>query len=205
METLERHWRDFADNNCNDLTITRCDLKRDRSTIDVMSASIVLTNSKHQIAGANALALALLRTNGDNILGQPWHSFFAMGDSRDQMVPLWHPKSISNNGDEQDVMVRGRFPLRTQPDVVLDITSTQVDIDNMPEGYVHVLHDVSEVEHFSRAKDQFILNVAHESGVPLASWRSSLEILIQDYPNLTPCELGVMLKGLERGAIKFES
>jgi len=178
------------------------DLKWNRSTIDVMSASIVLTNAKHQIAGANASALALLRTNGDNILGQPWHSFFAMCDSRDEMMPLRHPRS--NNDDEQRVIVRGRFPLRTQPDIILDITSTQVDVDNMPEGYVHVLHDVSEVEHFSRAKDQFILNVAHELQGPLASWRSSLEILIQDYPNLTSRELGVMLKGLERGAIKFE-
>ncbi len=179
-------------------------LKWNQSTIDVMSASIVLTNAKHQIAGANVSARALLRSNGDNLVGQPWHSFFAMGESGDEMAPFWQPKVSSRDSESQEVIVRGRFPLRTQPDVILDITSTQVDVDNMPEGYVHVLHDVSEVERFSRAKDQFILNVAHELQSPLASWRSSLDLLIQDYPNLTPRELGVMLKGLERGAIKFE-
>lgn len=186
---------------------TSAELERQSSwygaMIGAMSAPLVITNAKHKIVTVNSAALALLRANGDNIVGQPWHNFFAIGDSPDGPVSFWHPNSRSGDGDDE-MVVRGRFPLRTQPDVVLDIISTQVTWDNSHEGYVHVLTDVSELERFSRTKDEFLLNVAHELRGPLSSWHLSLQVLIEDYPNLSPRELGGMLRGLERRTIKFE-
>lgn len=175
----------------------------DTAVLGSLSEPVVITNAKHHIAQANSAALGLLRRGGEDVIGQPWHSFFAIGDNHNEPVPFWHPKANLNDANNE-IVVRGRFPLRAQPEVVLDITSTQVDVANMPEGYVHVLRDVSEVEHLTRAQDQFLLNVAHELQGPLASWRASLELLVEDYPNLSSRDLGVMLKSMERSAIKFE-
>ena len=60
------------------------------------------------------------------------------------------------------------------------------------------------MEQFTHTKDQFLINIAHELQGPLASWRSSVEILLEDYPVLNQRELGIMLKGLERSATRFE-
>lgn len=178
-------------------------LKWHAAMINAMSAPVVVTNAKNQIEGVNSSALALMRIKGEDPLGQPWHTFFAISDAQADMMPFWHPQAQAN-GDTHELVVRGRFPLRTQPDVILDITSTQVTVDNVPEGYVHILHDVSEAEQFSRTKDEFLLNVAHEMKGPLASWRASLESLLEEYTELNPRELGVLLKRLERGVIRFE-
>lgn len=168
-----------------------------------MSEPVVITNAKHHVAQANAAALGLLRRGSDDVIGQPWHSFFVISDNHNELAPFWHPKSKLNNVNHEAI-VRGRFPLRTQPEVVLDITSKLVDVGLPQEAYVHVLRDVSEAERFSRAQDEFVLNIAHELQGPLATWRSSLELLVEDFPNLSPREMGVMLKSMERSAIKFE-
>jgi signal transduction histidine kinase len=46
--------------------------------------------------------------------------------------------------------------------------------------------------------------VAHELEGPLASWRASVELLLEDYGEMTRQELGVMLRTLQRTAVRFQ-
>jgi signal transduction histidine kinase len=100
--------------------------------------------------------------------------------------------------------MHGRFPLRARPQVVLDITSTPAQSDGNAYGYVHCLQDVSKMDEFIRAKDEYLLNVAHELEGPLASWRAALDLFIEDYMTLSTRDLGVMLRNLQRTTIKFQ-
>lgn len=179
-------------------------LELDVAVIRSMSQPVVITNGEHTVAFANPAAEALLHSNGNDPVGKPWLHFFVLSEERVESSPFWQSDTVVGDGN-REMVVRGRFPLRIRPDVVLEVRSTQLRVRGAPEGYVHILNDASEVEQFAREKDQFLLNLAHELQGPLASWRSSVELLLEDFPNLSPRELGVMLKGLERNTTRFES
>lgn len=105
---------------------------------------------------------------------------------------------------DNSLIARGRFPLRAQPQVILDVISTQVEVEGKPAGYVHILQDASAQEQLVRAKDEFIVNVAHELRGPLASLRASIELLVEDHATMSMPDLGVMLRTMQRAVVKFQ-
>ncbi|MGE5141571.1 MAG: sensor histidine kinase, partial [Rudaea sp.] len=86
----------------------------------------------------------------------------------------------------------------------LDVISSQVLVDGQPAGYVHVLQDASRQEQLVQAKDEFIMNAAHELRSPLASLRASIEVLVEDYAVMEKQELAFMLRTIQRGVVRFQ-
>lgn len=174
------------------------------AVIRSMGAAAVITDQDQRIVAVNSMAETVLRQSQGSLLSQPWHDLFSVGDRHGEpTASFWHLSPLPHNG-ERSLSVRGRFPLHANPEVVLDIISTPVQANGQLEGYVHVLQDASALEEFTRSKDQFLLNVAHELEGPLASWRASLDLLMEDYATISTRDLGVMLRTLQRTAVKFQ-
>jgi len=184
------------------LQVAVLEKSRYAAVIRSMSAATVMTNQDHRIAAVNPMAEALLQQSQADLIGRPWNQIFTVGDKGLSTPQFWH---LSPTSGERGLRIRGRLPLRTHPEVVLDVLSTEYQSEGRPEGYVHVLQDVSAQEEYTRTKDDFLLNVAHELQGPLASWRISLDSLMEDYTSIGTRDMGVMLRTLQRTALKLQT
>ncbi len=77
-------------------------------------------------------------------------------------------------------------------------------MENSIAGCVHALEDASTQEQFIRAKDEFVVNAAHEFRGPLAALRTSVEVLIEDQSTLSKQELNFMLRNMQRAVVRFQ-
>jgi two-component system sensor histidine kinase VicK len=172
--------------------------------INALAIPIVMTDENHLIGILNPAAEAILKQSQASVAARPWHTLFSLSDKDEAtMPPFWRSGEVGPDG-EIGTMIRGHFPLRAQPQIVVDVLSTPVQMDGKTVGYVHSLKDATKIEEFDRVKDEFILNVAHELEGPLSSWRASLDLLVEDYASFNARDLGVMLRTLQRVAVKFQ-
>jgi signal transduction histidine kinase len=63
---------------------------------------------------------------------------------------------------------------------------------------VYVIHDISRYAEVNRLREQLLHNVAHELRAPLGVLDNSLEILAQDYGELTAAELDELMRSARR-------
>lgn len=178
------------------------DKRRYELVIESMGVPVVVTDQDYCLMAVNASAEVLFRKNKASLLGQSWNELFAVSESgQDQTLAR---SGVMGASPDATLTLRRRFPLRARPQAVLNIISTQVQVDGKTSGYVHILEDVSPIEAFARAKDEFLLNVAHELLGPLASWRTSLDLLLEDYATFNKRDLRVMLRSLQKTVLKFQ-
>ncbi|MBI5651848.1 MAG: HAMP domain-containing protein, partial [Chloroflexi bacterium] len=174
------------------------------AVIQSMGAAAIISDHNLIIAAVNPAAELILRQPQADLLGQPWQAVFQVnGKANNGHASLW-TLGETEVSEDQTLIVRGRFPLRAHPQVNLDVISTEVNVAGKPAGFVHILHDVSTQEQLVRAKDEFIMNAAHEFRGPLASLRASVELLVEDYATMDRQDLGVLLKAMQRAVIKFQ-
>lgn len=173
--------------------------------VDSMGVAAIITDHNHRIVGVNHAAQMLLGTGQSSLLGQLFHSLFVLIPTSDATMPaLWNALPGAAGGD-QKLFSRARFPLHENPKTVVEILSSQIETSTSPTGYVHLLQDVSAHEQSTRAKDDFIINLAHELRSPLASLRTSIELILEDYAVMSKRDLGVMLRSLQKSSIKFQT
>src|SRR5205085_12049550 len=102
------------------LQVAVLEKSRYAAVIRSMSAATVMTNQDHRIAAVNPMAEVLLRQSQAELIGRPWNQIFTVGDKGRSTPPFWHLSSATADGG-QGLRMRGRFPLRIQPEVVLDV------------------------------------------------------------------------------------
>jgi signal transduction histidine kinase len=180
---------------------------RNAAIIQHMGVAAVITDHSLNIAAVNPAAEALLKQSQANLLDKSWHTVFDVngvnGLDGKASPPFWSLGETEAGGNH-NLMVRGRFPLRAHSQITLDVISTQVEVEGEPAGFVHILQDASAQEQLVRAKDEFIMNAAHELRGPLASLRASIELLVEDYATMSKPDLGVMLRTMQRAVVKFQ-
>ncbi len=157
-----------------------------------MPAAAIITNADYSIVSANAAALALIREDPRTVIDRKWRNVFAANDR------LALPATAGYDGE------RGRLSLRSQPHVILEVRTSPIQVNGQIEGYVHILQDVSEQAQFEQSKQDFVLNLAHELRSPLASLRAYIDLVVQDYAHMPMHDLGVLLRTLDRVAVKFQ-
>ncbi len=169
-----------------------------------MGVAVVMTDTSQRIVCANPVAQALLKRTEEELCRLRLPEVFALGDRRDSLVPASWIAQPQTGVVEHGLIVHGRFPLCNQPQTVLDMISTPIHVNGKPEGHVHILQDVSELEHQENVREGFVLSVAHELRGPLASLRAYIDLLIEDHATMTRHDLGVMLRTLQRVTNKFQ-
>ena len=75
-----------------------------------------------------------------------------------------------------------------------------------PDGdlrQVQVLRDETETEAIRRLRDAVLANISHEFRTPLSAQLASLELLLDQLPELTQDQIGELLLSLQRGALRL--
>ncbi|MCC6191834.1 MAG: HAMP domain-containing protein [Anaerolineales bacterium] len=117
--------------------------------------------------------------------------------------------------DEQCPILHARFRAgarATEHLRLADGTRRTVVITSAPPGgeagaagqlQVQVVRDETEVEATRRLRDAVLANISHEFKTPLAAQLASLELLLDQLPDLTTDQISELLVSLERGALRL--
>lgn len=68
---------------------------------------------------------------------------------------------------------------------------------------VQVLRDETEVEATRRLRDTVLANISHEFKTPLTAQLASIELLLDQLPQLTTEQIGDLARALQRGALRL--
>jgi PAS domain S-box-containing protein len=96
--------------------------------------------------------------------------------------------------------------LRDGRQAILSFTGAQLAPPSGGDGHVAlVFRDVSEEEAIHRLLGHFLANVAHEFRTPLAAAAASVELLLDQAPDLSLAELGELLTSLHLGVLGLQT
>lgn len=144
---------------------TESEKKRLDSVITHMSEGIIAADRKGRVTVMNDMALEMLGVTEDEVSGKKMLEILKL----DGDVTLDDIKEINESqllflDDEENTMIRINF-------------STIVKDTGFINGYIAVLHDVTEQERIDSERREFVANVSHELRTPLTSMRSYIEAL----------------------------
>lgn len=175
------------------------------SIMHALPAALMVTDSENRIVDLNPAAEQLLEEDRDKLLGRDWHDVF-ISSKRDEGGGLFHDEGNGRSPTSGfNAPMHGRFALRQSPSKLLAAKSKPFDLQGRAGGYVHVLEDATELEQFARARDEFMMNAAHELRSPLVNLRTSVEVLNEEQPLLSKQEFNFMLRNMRRSVVRFEA
>jgi signal transduction histidine kinase len=87
------------------------------------------------------------------------------------------------NGDRRTIVITSAAPVEDQQ--------------------VQVLRDETEVEATRRLRDAVLGNISHEFRTPLSAQLASIELLLDQLPNLTQQQIGALIKAQQRGTLRL--
>jgi PAS domain S-box-containing protein len=172
------------------------------TAIGALAVPVVITDAQNRIAVANRAAEALIGYSTLALAGRAWHTLFKLPEGVETPnTPVWR---TANAMESRSLLMQERLILTTGEQPILDVKSSPIHIDAELIGYIHTLQDVSEYDRFVKNKNEFLLSVAHELQGPLASWRASIDLLFEDYFEMSRNELGMMLRTLQKTVVRFQ-
>ncbi len=169
---------------------TESEKKRLDSVITHMSDGIIATDRRGRIRIVNDMALDMINMHDGDIYGENMLELLKL----DQEMVLEDIQEMNESQlmflekDEEETTIRINF-------------STIVKDTGFINGYIAVLHDVTDQERIDNERREFVANVSHELRTPLTSMRSYLEALQEGaWKNeaLAPKFLGVTREETDR-------
>jgi signal transduction histidine kinase/HAMP domain-containing protein len=184
---------------------TRLDQRRNAEIVRAMPVAAVITDLDHRISSINGAAERMLRRDEVSIVGHNVNEIFLLRRNADDTRSPNLQVELGSGQGTRAVQFRGRLALAGQPQRIVDVLSAVLLVEGTPGCTIYLLLDVTEVELTSHAKDEFLLNVAHELRAPLFSLRTSVDLLEEDYGRLSMRDLGLMVRNLQKSTLKFQT
>ena len=148
---------------------TESEKKRLDSVITHMSDGIIATDRKGRIRIVNDMAIGMMNLDisAEDLQGQDMLEILKLGED----LSL---ENIIQEANESHLIF-----IDTQEGVItLRVNFSAIVTDTgFINGYIAVLHDVTEQERINAERREFVANVSHELRTPLTSMRSYLEAL----------------------------
>jgi PAS domain S-box-containing protein len=161
-----------------------------RELFAALRTPIVTTSMSGRVTGFNAAAIALF--------GSPARLY---GRNIREVLPFAPaPKDASTAADAQ-----GRVADATGRTIDLEVSRTVLQGDEEHGYAVYVVHDISRHAEVNRLREQLLYSVAHELRGPLMVLDNALEILDDDYQQLTAVEFGQVLSTARRTARRMRT
>ena len=169
---------------------TESEKKRLDSVITHMSDGIIATDRRGRIRVVNDMALDMINMRGEDIYGESMLKLLGLDREMhlEDIQEMNESQLMFLEKDDQDTTIRINF-------------STIVKDTGFINGYIAVLHDVTDQERIDNERREFVANVSHELRTPLTSMRSYLEALQEGAwqdENLAPKFLGVTREETDR-------
>ncbi|MBY8908941.1 cell wall metabolism sensor histidine kinase WalK [Salinicoccus roseus] len=169
---------------------TESEKKRLDSVITHMSDGIIATDRRGRIRVVNEMALDMLGMSGKNLHGEDMLELLKLEEymALEDIQEMNESQLIFVDQDDEETTIRVSF-------------STIVKDTGFINGYIAVLHDVTEQERVDNERREFVANVSHELRTPLTSMRSYIEALQEGAwknEKLAPKFLGVTREETDR-------
>ncbi|TDM10400.1 cell wall metabolism sensor histidine kinase WalK [Macrococcus lamae] len=168
---------------------TESEKRRLDSVITHMSDGVIATDRRGRVRIVNDMALRMLDMNRDEIEGRhvldvlKIEEHYSLEELQDNSGGI-----IMDVNEKEHLIVRTSF-------------STIIQDTGFINGYIAVLHDVTEQHHVENERREFVANVSHELRTPLTSMRSYIEALEEgawQNPELAPQFLTVTREETDR-------
>ncbi len=145
---------------------TESEKRRLDSVITHMSDGIIATDRRGRIRIINDKALNMLRVDKDNIVGQHVLTVLNMESEVNLQDIKNETETIVTQFDHIDETIYVRINF-----------TTIIQETGYINGYIAVLHDITEQQLTENERREFVANVSHELRTPLTSMRSYIEAL----------------------------
>lgn len=163
-------------------TNTESEKRRLDSVITHMSDGIIATDRRGRIRIVNDMAIKMLGMAKEDLIGYYMLNVLKIeGDFSLEEIQENNDSILIDMNEEEGIIARVNF-------------STIVQDTGFVNGYIAVLHDVTEQQQVERERREFVANVSHELRTPLTSMNSYIEALEEGAwkdENLAPSFLSV--------------
>lgn len=161
---------------------TESEKRRLDSIITHMSDGIIATDRRGRIRIVNDMAIKMLGMAKEDLIGYYMLNVLKIeGDFSLEEIQENNDSILIDMNEEEGIIARVNF-------------STIVQDTGFVNGYIAVLHDVTEQQQVERERREFVANVSHELRTPLTSMNSYIEALEEGAwkdENLAPSFLSV--------------
>lgn len=161
---------------------TESEKRRLDSVITHMSDGIIATDRRGRIRIVNDMAIKMLGMAKEDLIGYYMLNVLKIeGDFSLEEIQENNDSILIDMNEEDGIIARVNF-------------STIVQDTGFVNGYIAVLHDVTEQQQVERERREFVANVSHELRTPLTSMNSYIEALEEGAwkdENLAPSFLSV--------------
>lgn len=161
---------------------TESEKRRLDSVITHMSDGIIATDRRGRIRIVNDMAIKMLGMAKEDLIGYYMLNVLKIeGDFSLEEIQENNDSILIDMNEEEGIIARVNF-------------STIVEDTGFVNGYIAVLHDVTEQQQVERERREFVANVSHELRTPLTSMNSYIEALEEGAwkdENLAPSFLSV--------------
>ena len=161
---------------------TESEKRRLDSVITHMSDGIIATDRRGRIRIVNDMAIKMLGMAKEDLIGYYMLNVLKIeGDFSLEEIQENNDSILIDMNEEEGIIARVNF-------------STIVQDTGFVNGYIAVLHDVTEQQQVERERREFVANVSHELRTPLTSMNSYIEALEEGAwkdENLAPSFLSV--------------
>ena len=161
---------------------TESEKRRLDSVITHMSDGIIATDRRGRIRIVNDMAIKMLGMAKEDLIGYYMLNVLKIeGDFSLEEIQENNDSILIDMNEEEGIIARVNF-------------NTIVQDTGFVNGYIAVLHDVTEQQQVERERREFVANVSHELRTPLTSMNSYIEALEEGAwkdENLAPSFLSV--------------
>ena len=165
--------------------------------LEAFVEGIVTCNSQGKITFFSPGAERITGWSRDQVLNHSCDEFFHPVETKDAFS-----ENIPPLGGRCNLMVN----LAGNRQATLSITRARLAPSGVgEEETVLVFRDVSEEQAVHRILGHFMANISHEFRTPLSALAASIELLIDQFPNLTPDELRELLNSLYLGILGLQT
>jgi two-component system phosphate regulon sensor histidine kinase PhoR len=184
-----------------DLLSTLYELRREKNWINHLLESIVegviTLDNYFRITYFSNGAEKITGWSRENVLKRHCDQVFKLADSN-----LSFSKRIPSAGEQNKLLV----VLNNGREAILSFTGARLAPSEAgPARVALVFRDVSAEESTHRLLGQFLANISHEFRTPLSALAASIELLMDQAPDLSPAELNELLKSLHLGILGLQT
>jgi signal transduction histidine kinase len=169
-----------------------------------LSFAVIVTDLEYRIQQGNPAAKTLLNAVDSNLVGE---SLFDLIQATNATIS--YPGSLSlayaaAGSANSEPAPPALYSVRSRPGITIEMVSSSLSVGGQTTGHAHVLCDVTAQVRSAVAREEFLINVAHELRTPLAALRAWIDLLLEDYQTLEPREVRTMLRNMEKTSVKFQ-
>lgn len=184
-----------------DLNLTLSDLRREKAWTDhlleAIVEGIVMLDRQSQIVFFSRGAEKITGWTRNEVLGRGCDQIFQTVETNQPFSQLLLPPQ------QRHKIAVG---LRDGRQAILAVTSAQLRLPEENKArLVLVFRDVSEAEAMHRLMGNFMANITHEFRTPLSAVAASIELLLDQAPDLRPAELQQLITALHLGVLGLQT